>query len=278
MTFAPPSGGSVGWYPSPDGFDRWYFDGYGWHAPPPAPEPTPTLPWRMAVGVLVVLVASLVAAGALLDGSSGDGWTSVVSMLFGVGLVYGPSVLFMWWARSRCGLSWADLGWRYRWSDLGWGPLVWLAAVAVQFGLAVVVLIFDVPMSSNVDAVPDREVVETVATLVTAVIVAPVVEELIFRGVVLRGSMGVLPTALAIVVQGFVFGAAHMSRSFGTGNIGLVVVLGGVGCVFGAASFWFRRIGASVVGHAIFNAVVLVIVLLGLNDGFNAVVGLDSYR
>lgn len=227
----------------------------------------------MAVGVVTVLAASLVAADALGDVSVDDGWPSVVSMLLGVGVVYGPSVLFIWWARSRCGMSWSDLGWRYRWSDLGWGPLVWLTALAVQFGLAVVVLIFDIPMRSNVDAASDRQAVETVGTFVTAVIVAPMVEELIFRGVVLRGLCSVLVPAAAVVVQGLLFGVAHMSPAYGSGNIGLVLLLGGVGCVFGAASYWLRRIGAPVVGHAIFNAVVLVVVLPGLGDGFNAVVG-----
>ena len=47
----------------------------------------------------------------------------------------------------------------------------------------------------------------------------------------------------------------------GTGNIGLVLVLGAVGVVFGGAAYLLRRIGPTILAHAIFNGVVMVIVL-----------------
>ena len=44
------------------------------------------------------------------------------------------------------------------------------------------------------------------------------------------------------------------------------MVLSGVGIAFGAAAVLLRRIGPTIVAHAIFNAAVLVIVLTGVAD------------
>ena len=105
---------------------------------------------------------------------------------------YGPSVVWGLYVRNR----WADgkssnLGWRFRWSDLGWGPLTYLAALGCEFALFGLVDLLDIPLSSNVDDVSELGVDRAylVATVITAVIAAPVVEELVFRGVVLRGFL-----------------------------------------------------------------------------------------
>jgi len=89
---------------------------------------------------------------------------------------------------------------------------------------------------------------------------------MVFRGVVLRGLRSRLPVILAIIVQGVLFGAAHFDPVRGSGNVGLVMVLSGVGFAFGGAAVLLRRIGPTIVGHAIFNAAVLIIVLSGLAD------------
>ena len=65
----------------------------------------------------------------------------------------------------------------------------------------------------------------------------------------------------AVVLQGLLFGAAHVGTADGVGNIGLAVVLAGVGVVFGGAAYLLRRIGPTILAHAIFNGVVLIIVL-----------------
>ena len=102
--------------------------------------------------------------------------------------------------------------------------------------------------------------------MITAVIAAPIVEEMVFRGVVLRGLRSRMSAVLAVAVQGLLFGAAHIDPVRGAGNVGLVVVLSGVGVAFGIASQLLRRIGPSIVAHALFNAAVLVLVLTGVAD------------
>ena len=274
----PPTTAPAGWYPDPEwpGRPRW-FDGRQWGpplpvaptlAPPPAPHPT--LPMRAALGALAILLASLVAGRLVAERLGRYEWPVVSYVAILVVIGYGPSV---WWCRyvsRRWGTGrWRDdLGFRFRWSDLGWGPLVWFAAVATQVAVAAIVLAADVPTSSNTDGVGevDADRGYVIAVLVSAVVAAPLVEELVFRGVVLRGFVGRLGPFVSVVLQGLLFGAAHVDPARGEGNVGLAIILSGVGIAFGVAAYLFRRIGPTIAAHAIFNAVVLTIVLTGLAD------------
>ena len=105
-----------------------------------------------------------------------------------------------------------------------------------------------------------------IALAVTAVIAAPIVEEMVFRGIVMRGLRARLGAALTVTVQAVFFGAAHFDPVRGTGNIGLVMVLSSVGGAFGLGAYLLRRIGPTILAHAIFNGVVLIIVLTGASD------------
>ncbi len=101
------------------------------------------------------------------------------------------------------------------------------------------------------------------ATLVLAVVAAPVVEEIVFRGFVLKSFLGRMPWVVAVLVQGLLFGAAHFDPVRGAGNIGLVVVLSGAGIVLGGAAYLFRRITPTIIAHAIINALAMTIALTG---------------
>jgi membrane protease YdiL (CAAX protease family) len=70
----------------------------------------------------------------------------------------------------------------------------------------------------------------------------------------------------AIGLQGLLFGFAHSDPSRGAGNLGLALVLSGVGVALGTSAYLLRRIGPTVIAHAIFNGVVLIIILSGLLD------------
>ena len=161
-----------------------------------------------------------------------------------------------------------DIGLAPRWADIGWGPVIWLAALGAQMAMAALVVGLDVPISSNTDGVTELQADRTyiVSLVITAVIAAPIVEEMVFRGVVLRGLRSRMPVVVAIVLQGLLFGAAHIDPIRGAGNLGLVMVLSGVGIAFGAAAVLLRRIGPTIVAHAIFNGAVLLIVLTGVAD------------
>ena len=146
--------------------------------------------------------------------------------------------------------------------------VTWMSAVCVQLVVGAVILVLDIPVSSNVDSATDLEADRAylVATAVTAVIAAPIIEELVFRGLVMRGLLSRMGPVLAIGLQGVLFGVAHVDPIRGVGNVGLAMMLSGVGVAFGVSAYLTRRIGPTVIGHAIFNGVVLSILLSGIID------------
>ena len=144
---------------------------------------------------------------------------------------------------------------------VAWRWVVGWAGLNLVVGLGV-------PISNNTDGITDLQTNRTyvVSIVITAVIAAPIVEEMVFRGVVLRGLRSRMGAVSAIVLQGVLFGCAHLDPVRGRGNLGLVMVLSGVGIAFGAGAVLLRRIGPTIVAHAIFNGVVLLIVLTGVAD------------
>ncbi len=268
----PPTTAPAGWYPDPSGQGYRYFDGSVWAAPEPVfeeAEEHPDLPLGAALGALAVLVASLLTAKFLVDALIDFDWPVIVYVVILATLGYGPSIAWGWYVRRRWGAGrFGSLGWRFKWSDLGWGPVTWMSAVCVQLVVGAVILVLDIPVSSNVDSATDLEADRAylVATAVTAVIAAPIIEELVFRGLVMRGLLSRMGPVLAIGLQGVLFGVAHVDPIRGVGNVGLAMMLSGVGVAFGVSAYLTRRIGPTVIGHAIFNGVVLSILLSGIID------------
>lgn len=270
--FPPPTTPPAGWYPDPMGFGQRYFDGLNWAsgAPPFAERPKhPVLPIGSSLGAIVVLIASLVTAKAIVGSLVQFDWPVFVYVSILVALGYGPSLVWAGYVRRR----WADgrsssIGWGFRWSDAGWGPITWMAAIGTQIVLAVLVLALDIPLSSNVEEASDfgADRAYIVATVIAAVIAAPIVEEIVFRGLILRGFLSRMAPALAIGLQAILFGIAHIDPVRGWGNIGLALVLSGVGVALGTAAYLARRLGPTIIAHAIFNGVVMIIVLTGVFD------------
>ena len=264
----PPSTAPAGWYPDPLGGGPRYFDGRHWAATGPTFDPVeehPDLPMVTAVGALAVLVVSLVASKFVVDALVDRDWPLAAYVALAATIAYLPSVIWGMVVRRRWGASrLASIGFRFRWSDLGWGPLTWLAAMLVELLLMALVIAFDVPFESNVvgggDVDPDRAY--KISFAITAVVAAPLVEELIFRGVVLRGFLSRMGPVLAIALQGVLFGVAHIDPVRGNGNVGLALVLSGTGIAFGAAAYLLHRLGPTIIAHAIFNGVVLLVLLL----------------
>lgn len=276
----PPTSAPAGWYHDPHVGGLRYFDGRAWALHGGAGEPVsdvpvleqkhehPQLPIGAAVGALLVLTASLFASRIVVEALIDLDWPVVAYAVIAVVIGYAPSLVWGWYVRRRWGAGkLAAIGWKFRWADLGWGPVTWLATVVAQVAMVWVVTSFDIPMSSNVEDVGlevDRAYL--VAMTIAAVVAAPIVEEIVFRGLVLRGLLSRMPALPAIALQGVLFGCAHVDPVRGVGNVGLAMVLSAVGVAFGTSAYLARRLGPSVIAHAIFNAVVLAIVLSGIGD------------
>jgi uncharacterized protein len=277
--FGPPRSAPAGWYPDPYGSTHArYYDGYRW-TPYVAPrgalrtsvadeeETHPELPLPVAIGAIVILAASLIASREVLDSIIDRDWNIVVYMLIAVVIGYGPSVAWMWYACERWGTGrvFADLGVRFRWVDLGWGPLIWIATVAAMGAAVGLMRALDVPYRSNLDVENgnpfERDNTAIAALFISAVICAPIVEEAIFRGAVMRGLLSRMAVVWAIGIQAVLFGAAHFDPDFGRESIGLIIALTVSGIGLGLGCFLLRRLGPAIIAHAVMNAVAITIVL-----------------
>lgn len=111
--------------------------------------------------------------------------------------------------------------------------------------------------------VPDQNLFEgvefsiglLVVTSVTAVVLAPILEELFFRGVLQRSLQSIAPTTVALALTSLTFGFAHLRPDLGSANVGIVLATGTAGAVFGIATHVTKRLGPSAVAHALFNVI-----------------------
>lgn len=152
---------------------------------------------------------------------------------------------------------WSDAG-RLLWWSLGLLLLQGLSLVALQ---AAIPSLRDVPVE-NTDFLRDLPPVALVALVVAAVLIAPVVEELLFRGVVLQGLMmrvGFWPAAL---VSSAVFGAFH-ATSTGIDAVPIVVATAVFGLGLCVLTRRTGRLGPGIGVHALRNAVAVAATALG---------------
>lgn len=276
-TFGPPTGAPAGWYPDPYGnVPARYYDGRRWtpyttydpHQPSvAASQPDhPVLPFPVVVGAIVILFASLVTQRQLIDNLVDRDWNVLIYMLLSAAVGYGPSVLWMWFVSRRWGTGrpFVDLGVRFRWQDLGWGPVIWISTHIAVVIVVVAMEAFDVPYRGNLEAQtttsPERTAV--ISLIISAVVFAPIVEEALFRGVVMRGLLSKTAPAIAIGIQGVLFGAAHFQPDYGRESIGLIIALSVAGVGFGFGCYLLRRLGPVIIAHACFNSLAIGVLLV----------------
>ena len=235
-----------------------------WQAPPRRP-PFPSLPlWAALIGVASVAVPVAITKWAVHDDwwfpGSGPVTRSVLLVVVGYSLI-----LPAWWIAARATRPWTaaeSIGLLARRGDWWRGAVATLACFGVAFIVAVIVVFLDLPVPKT----DDRTVVRfdsgrIVLFAVTAIVIAPVFEEIAFRGLVLRGLLSKLRPGLAIVVQGVIFGAVHYDPGLGAENLGRVIILSAVGMTLGGAAYETRRLTTSIVAHALYNATIVAITL-----------------
>jgi uncharacterized protein len=264
-----------GWYPDP--WIWWatrYWNGQTWsgytaeaiitEAPPP-PPPTPVFPLRAGVIVMAVLAASLVfekfALSPLMNAANLP--VAIVAFVDTIA-VYVPSLLYCLYAARRWGGGDVpgSLGLRFKGTDIAVGFAVWIGLLMVMIIIRILLFSAHIPFTSNVrgggggNAARDRSIF-LISSLI-AVVVAPFVEELVLRGLVLRALRSRLNVPAAVIIQGILFGCAHADVRFGAGNIGLLITLSVAGCGLGALAVKCGRNGPNMMAHAFMNGFVFL--------------------
>lgn len=207
----------------------------------------------------VVLVGSLGATVVALLFNSDEVGTAE----FVVGIFMFQLVLFSWPAivsRTKgLGLA-ADWGLRFDLPrDIGRG-IALAAGCYLAAGLLTTVMsnIIALPVDGNPsnDAIlTDHEGTAWVAAIVLAVVIgAPLVEELLYRGLIMRSLQRTAGLPFAVIASSFLFTIGHWQPDHTwRENVVLLTALFGVGAVlaFGAAKW--NRLGPPIIGHLIFN-------------------------
>jgi uncharacterized protein len=78
-------------------------------------------------------------------------------------------------------------------------------------------------------------------------IAAPIIEEILFRGLIFSELRKHLPIPVAIVIQGLIFGAMHM-------NFTQFIYAAPLGILFGVVFIWVKSIWATIFIHISFNS------------------------
>ncbi len=173
--------------------------------------------------------------------------------------IYGIVVLAIYWfAVRRAGSSWGQVGLQpFEW---WWVPLAPILTFAQFFGMFVIntQLIlrftgkaFENPQIKNITGGMQLTPTDLVLLLILVAVIAPIAEELLFRGMlypVLRRSGGV---TLAIILSALLFGLAHV----------VPVLIPGLFFV-GLILAWVRERSGSVIPgmliHALQNGIIII--------------------
>lgn len=243
----------------------------------------------MWLGLVTALVAVVVIGIAILAIGGYDDMDEAPGWLFFVAnspLHFGLAAIAIWAVTTKGRGVVRDLGWQFKRSDIGVGLV---SGVLAQF-ILVPLLTLPVVWLTNTDTEKVREPAEdladrainapgVVALVLTTAVLAPVVEELFFRGLVFgsyrkRRNLPWLATMLperwrpdvdsgkwnlwvGAVLSSAIFSIIHPSPI-------LWPALFGVGMVFAWLVQKYGRLGPAIWSHAAFNGTT-VIVLLALD-------------
>jgi membrane protease YdiL (CAAX protease family) len=232
-------------------------------AAPDEPLRTPT--WGLgdaAIGFLLAFVGSGVSGALALAASGADdfedmslAWANVAQL----GL-WGPMVFVTLWA------SWLKGNGAVRDFGLRVAPIdALVGGVAGVFFQIIVLPVFYVPIfwltNTDVDELGEtaREITDradgafSVTMLVILVVIgAPIVEELFYRGLVLRSLERRFGQVVAIVASGLFFGLVHIPNFIGVPGLALF------GMFLAYITLRTGRLGLAIVCHMAFNAITVI--------------------
>lgn len=221
--------------------------------------------WCAVVGVALAVTAVFVVNGEVGSGALGDAHLSIVLAYAATWIPMLAAVAAFAVLAPAAGVV-NILGIRFRWIDLLWGGAIGIFARSVASIISLAIYgatgLSGQPLIGGIDGW------FVFAALLAPVVIAPVIEELFFRGL-LQGaierrvgsslSRG-LTIAVAVGATSVVFMVVHLIGVTSPSDmivLGVPLVLFAVGA--GIARAYTGRIGAAVVAHVVFNGVAAVL-------------------
>jgi membrane protease YdiL (CAAX protease family) len=221
--------------------------------------------WDALVVFLAGQVGSIVAFG-IGYGLSGDeaGDPGALTVGFGAAGLFAAYAIALWLVCRRRGTGSLvrDLGLRVRARD--WWALPLGTGCAVAFGLLVLPLTWLVDeRQAVVDDLNDATGAELAVFAVMAALLAPVFEELIFRGLLLRSLLFLMPIVAAVTVTAVAFGAVHFLGGNPLGTLAVLPALIGLGAVAAVLAVRSGELSQPILLHVGFNLLAVLGALLG---------------
>lgn len=229
--------------------------------------------WEVVVFTLIGFVAGVVAAlplYAAFDPSASGAVDGPGLLISAVADVVMGSVLILWLRSAHPGWQ-RVVGWPARDGigaevgvGIGYGLL--LEVVSFVTGLVVAIAleaITDRPVEAPVQVDPDLGGWGIVMLVALACVVAPIVEEFVFRGLLFRSLADRHGFWIGALGSAIPFGLTHVAVGSSVDLWALRITLMVVG-VFLAWVHWRRRnLLANIVAHATFNSIGVAIILAG---------------
>lgn len=222
----------------------------------------------VVLGLVVGLALSSVISGIWL-GIRGETELSIGGKALSqaglwVGLV-GSVVLAT--RRKGSGSLERDFGWSFRPVDVPLGAAVGVGAVVVivpLVGLLLRPLLGDPDVSRPVtDLVEASRGPALVGLVLVAAVGAPLVEELFFRGLLLRSIEKRLGPGLAIAGSSVFFGLAHPNDLPANAQVLVMAALAGLALALALLVVRTGRLGGAIVAHGVFNGINLAVAIGG---------------
>jgi membrane protease YdiL (CAAX protease family) len=268
-----PSAGPPGAYPAgpPGAYPPAWPAGYAPYPPGPGRQPGPparTHRWGLGAYFLVeavFLLASVAVAGILGDRLSSSAGALVIALVVPTVLAAGTALLVTWWRGNGPAI---DLGLQFSWRDVGIGLAFGVGGLVITIPAS---LLYVAIVGNDTTSAVGEEFggvrsgpLLAVVVFVIVVFVAPLCEEIVYRGL-LWGAVEKLGAKRwwALVITTVVFALAHFE--FTRTPLLLVVAI-----PIALSRLYTGRLTAGVVAHGVNNllpAVSLVLMLLGVLPG-----------
>ncbi len=220
--------------------------------------PLAPLRWPLALvfGIVVAIVGVgfgsswLVVRSGVLRGLSVDARVVVLTAVIAVQYLL-PILLVAWWARTR-GVRFFE-AFALRRFDVGVGVSVAMGCavagrmVGIQYSVLMQQLGIRAPENLDVTRLFPVSPIGIAATVLASVVIAPLAEEVLFRGVVFAGLRDRWGQLAGILVSSGLFALVHLSAY----QFVPVFILGMLLAVLASST---RSIWPSILCHALFNA------------------------
>lgn len=233
--------------------------------------------WRELGKAIVLIIVGSVVLGALIVGiaiatdrlpEEGEGMTAAPFFWLG-SLIYGVVVLAVYlFAVRRAQGDWSALG--FRSFSQWWLPLVPVLTLVQLFGMMIINLLFVLPFTGEFEN-PQIEALTGGSPLsvgdlgllfILIAVIAPIAEELFFRGMLYPVLRQRWSPNVAIVINGFLFALIHF----------IPILIPGLFFV-GMVLAWVRERSGSLIPCMLLHALQNGIVLLGIYAVVNGAAG-----